>query len=271
MQSRTSRALADLWRRTAPAPDGVLGEPTTRGRAVRALLLLLVVAVLGAGGYLVGRAMKEPPSHPQAEPAGPTASYDGGQPQPTEAAPTPAGRTPGGRDAKPTPSATDRFLAPAPGIPTLQPMHPRATGRPTPAATNPAGHPSAHSSPNTSPNPPTNPSTSPSAVPSTNPTTSPPPAAPTTSATPKDTTPPQTSLTEAFPVSDGAVFTFSASEPATFACSLDGAAYTACGSPQRYQDLAAGWHTFAVRATDAAGNTDPTPARSRWHANKRDG
>jgi hypothetical protein len=27
-----------------------------------------------------------------------------------------------------------------------------------------------------------------------------------------------------------------------------------------------GWHTFAVRATDAAGNVDPNPAEVRWHA-----
>ena len=33
-----------------------------------------------------------------------------------------------------------------------------------------------------------------------------------------------------------------------------------CSSPQPYSSLADGAHTFEVRATDAAGNTDPTPA-----------
>ena len=33
-----------------------------------------------------------------------------------------------------------------------------------------------------------------------------------------------------------------------------------CSSPQPYSSLADGAHTFEVRATDPAGNTDPTPA-----------
>ena len=41
-------------------------------------------------------------------------------------------------------------------------------------------------------------------------------------------------------------------------------AWTACSAPVSYKDLAAGQHTFAVRATDAAGNVDPTPATSSW-------
>jgi hypothetical protein len=62
-----------------------------------------------------------------------------------------------------------------------------------------------------------------------------------------------------------ASFTFSADEPgSTFACSLDGAAFSACSSPQAYSGLAQGAHSFAVRATDGAGNTDPTPASRSW-------
>jgi hypothetical protein len=91
----------------------------------------------------------------------------------------------------------------------------------------------------------------------------------TPSGAPEDTTPPKTSLSEEFPARDAATFSFSANERATFACSLDGAAYVPCDSPTSYSDLDPGWHTFAVRATDAAGNVDPSPAETRWHA--RDG
>jgi large repetitive protein len=44
----------------------------------------------------------------------------------------------------------------------------------------------------------------------------------------------------------------------TFQCSLDGAAYSACSSPKSYSGLAAGSHTFAVRATDTHGKTSGT-------------
>ncbi len=83
-----------------------------------------------------------------------------------------------------------------------------------------------------------------------------------------DTTPPDTTITSGPDdpsTSADAAFTFSATEPgSTFACALDGAAFTACTSPQSYPGLADGPHTFAVRATDAAANTDPTPASWSW-------
>ena len=61
-----------------------------------------------------------------------------------------------------------------------------------------------------------------------------------------------------------ATFTFHASNPdATFQCSLDGAAYTACTSPTTYDSLAEQSHTFAVRAVDANG-PDPSPATHSW-------
>lgn len=52
-----------------------------------------------------------------------------------------------------------------------------------------------------------------------------------------------------------ATFTFTADEPASFECRIDGESYAGCSTPQSYQDLADGGHTFAVRATDPAGNS----------------
>lgn len=64
--------------------------------------------------------------------------------------------------------------------------------------------------------------------------------------------------------SSSASFSFSATETATFSCSLDGAAFSSCSSPQSYNNLSNGAHTFQVRATDAAGNGDATPASQSW-------
>ena len=67
-----------------------------------------------------------------------------------------------------------------------------------------------------------------------------------------------------------ATFVFSASEGgATFECAVDLgtdplAAFEACESPYVLNDLALGAHTFQVRATDAAGNTDASPAEYAW-------
>jgi hypothetical protein len=52
----------------------------------------------------------------------------------------------------------------------------------------------------------------------------------------------------------------------TFACSLDGAAFTACASPKSYTNLTNGSHTFQVAAT-SSGITDPTPASRTWTIN----
>ena len=64
-----------------------------------------------------------------------------------------------------------------------------------------------------------------------------------------------------------ATFTFvspDAGAGATFQCSLDGAAFAACSSPQTYSGLREAAHSFAVRVRDGVGNLDPTPATRSW-------
>ena len=59
-------------------------------------------------------------------------------------------------------------------------------------------------------------------------------------------------------------FDFSANESGvSFQCQLDGGTYGACSSPQSYNGLADGSHTFDVRATDVAGNVEAVPQASR--------
>jgi hypothetical protein len=71
-------------------------------------------------------------------------------------------------------------------------------------------------------------------------------------------------ITSASTRGTSAAFAFSASEPdAVLSCALDGAAPEPCTSPRSYTGLATGPHVFAVRATDAAGNTS-APAEHSW-------
>jgi hypothetical protein len=74
-------------------------------------------------------------------------------------------------------------------------------------------------------------------------------------------TPPETIL-EAGPSTTTPLpqLTFSADEPATFECQLDGGPWTPCTSPYATQPLAPGPHSFAVRARDEAGLVDPSSA-----------
>ncbi|HEV7615234.1 MAG TPA: hypothetical protein VGO36_03280 [Solirubrobacterales bacterium] len=80
-----------------------------------------------------------------------------------------------------------------------------------------------------------------------------------------DTTPPQTTIDQRPPdpsPSSSATFAYSSSEPgSSFECSLDSAPFLVCASDgAAYTGLASGPHSFQVRATDASGNLDPTPA-----------
>lgn len=83
-----------------------------------------------------------------------------------------------------------------------------------------------------------------------------------------DLTPPDTEITRG---PSGTVnvasasFEFTTGEAtATYVCSLDGAPAAACTSPFTAMQLAQGPHTFSVRGSDAAGNTDASPATRSW-------
>jgi polysaccharide biosynthesis protein PslG len=85
-----------------------------------------------------------------------------------------------------------------------------------------------------------------------------------------DTTPPDTVLSGApsgIVLPGPQTIAFNATEPGSdLACSLDGAAFSACVSPVALPTLPVGVHTFQIQATDPYGNADPTPATARWIA-----
>ncbi|HEU5011794.1 MAG TPA: Ig-like domain-containing protein, partial [Roseiflexaceae bacterium] len=101
-------------------------------------------------------------------------------------------------------------------------------------------------------------------------------ATPTSFAWVIDLTAPDTTITanpSALSNNTTASFTFSGTDPtsngvasgvASFECQLDGSVFTTCTSPRNYTGLSDGAHTFAVRAIDAAGNVDGTPASYTW-------
>lgn len=67
-------------------------------------------------------------------------------------------------------------------------------------------------------------------------------------------------------------FRFVADEEATFECRLDKARWIACASPQGYKlrrKRRARTYVFAVRATDAAGNLDQSPATQRFKVKRK--
>lgn len=83
-----------------------------------------------------------------------------------------------------------------------------------------------------------------------------------------DTVSPNTAVTSGPKASTGsnsASLSFTSSESdSTFECRLDGGAWKACSPPKSYSGLANGAHVFEVRAIDAAGNRDPSPAAWNW-------
>jgi hypothetical protein len=79
-----------------------------------------------------------------------------------------------------------------------------------------------------------------------------------------DTFAPTTAITEkpsSLSNTGSPTFVFAPSEGgSTFACRLDNGSFSSCTSPKTYTNLSDGPHSFAVRATDAAGNTGPDVA-----------
>ncbi len=83
-----------------------------------------------------------------------------------------------------------------------------------------------------------------------------------------DTIKPNTTILSGPPAtttSRRARITFTSSESGSrFLCSLDGRRFQACSSPKVYTALPLGSHNVRVKAKDAAGNVDGTPAKRSW-------
>lgn len=83
-----------------------------------------------------------------------------------------------------------------------------------------------------------------------------------------DTDPPQTRLLSGPHAKTTKTFTtfkFRSDEAgSTFRCRLDNRPASPCRTKTTYRHLARGRHAFRVAATDAAGNSDSTPALKRW-------
>jgi hypothetical protein len=87
-----------------------------------------------------------------------------------------------------------------------------------------------------------------------------------------DTDPPETTITKKpkkASASRRAKFSFASDEPnSRFECKLDKGQFKSCDSPfKKKVDL--GKHRFKVRAIDAAGNVDRTPASYKWKVEKK--
>jgi hypothetical protein len=85
---------------------------------------------------------------------------------------------------------------------------------------------------------------------------------------PKDATAPQTTIGKRphdALVRTTAVYGFSSDESGSrFECKFDRGSYRDCKAPKRYRRLDPGKHVFRVRAIDAAGNVDASPAKDSF-------
>lgn len=92
---------------------------------------------------------------------------------------------------------------------------------------------------------------------------------------PADTDPPETTLTtkpkpkvKTKKKSAKVTFAFSSDESGRFECKLDKASFSPCTSPLTLK-AKKGKHTFSVRAVDAAGNTDASPATASFKVKRK--
>ena len=84
---------------------------------------------------------------------------------------------------------------------------------------------------------------------------------------PTDTDPPGTKITKGAPnktEKSKVKFKFRSDEAgSTFECKLDNKRWKSCTSPKKIK-VDEGRHKFKVRAIDAAGNVDPSPAKDKF-------
>ncbi|MGZ6803956.1 MAG: hypothetical protein ACXVFU_12990 [Nocardioidaceae bacterium] len=222
----------------AAVPEGPTAAPTTRSsRPSRE-----ATSPVAPGGPL---------------PLLPTGSLPGipGSGGPTSSPRVSTGTTPaapaGGLGAGGNPTTAPQPSAPRPArapVPTQLASH-QPTTAPQPR---PQPQPSPRPSPSPRPQPSSRPSPSPRPQPSPRPSPSPSPA--------PDLVAPVTSARTVSAVHGVWTIALGADEPASFTCSLDGGPFVPCSAITTYANLHPGPHTVAARATDRAGNTDPTPA-----------
>ncbi len=83
-----------------------------------------------------------------------------------------------------------------------------------------------------------------------------------------DTAPPDTSISggpaNSSTTGPTVAFTFTSEPGATFQCRVDSGSFSGCTSPFTITNLTDASHTFSVRAIDAAGNVDASPASRTW-------
>jgi hypothetical protein len=87
-----------------------------------------------------------------------------------------------------------------------------------------------------------------------------------------DTTAPETTIAKPIKRTTDRTpkFSFTSSEAGSrFECRVDKAAFAACASPFTTKKLKRGKHTFEVRAIDAAGNADQSPAKDAFKVKKK--